>query len=118
MAATLDHRKIRGGESKWLLKKAMEPKLSRDVHRPKMGLAPLARWFRGPLRAGLSRPCSVVYWQKAACSIDRPQRLVDQHLSGVRDFSSPLWSVLMFESFLRRVIRVQPENVAERRLAS
>ncbi len=45
--------KLRGGEGKWLLKKAMEPYLPNDVlYRPKMGFAvPLARWFRGPLRA-------------------------------------------------------------------
>ncbi|MEO8754299.1 MAG: XrtA/PEP-CTERM system amidotransferase, partial [Casimicrobiaceae bacterium] len=44
--------KVRGGEGKWLLKKAMEPRLPRDVlYRPKMGFAvPLAQWFRGPLR--------------------------------------------------------------------
>ena len=44
--------KMRGSEGKWLLKKAMEPQLPREVlYRPKMGFAvPLARWFRGPLR--------------------------------------------------------------------
>ncbi len=44
--------KIRGGEGKWLLKKAMEPHLPHDImYRPKMGFSvPLARWFRGPLR--------------------------------------------------------------------
>ena len=44
--------KIRGGEGKYLLKKAMEPHLPSDVlYRPKMGFAvPLAAWFRGPLR--------------------------------------------------------------------
>ena len=44
--------KVRGRQGKWLLKKAMEPRLPREVlYRPKMGFAvPLARWFRGPLR--------------------------------------------------------------------
>ena len=43
---------MRGGEGKYLLKKALEPHLPHDVlYRPKMGFAvPLARWFRGPLR--------------------------------------------------------------------
>jgi asparagine synthase (glutamine-hydrolysing) len=27
--------------------------------------------------------------------------LVDQHQSGVRDHSAPLWALLMFEAFLR-----------------
>ena len=44
--------KVRGGEGKYLLKKAMEPHLPHELlYRPKMGFAvPLARWFRGPLR--------------------------------------------------------------------
>jgi asparagine synthase (glutamine-hydrolysing) len=41
--------KVKAGEGKWLLKKAMEPHLPHDVmYRPKMGFAvPLIRWFRG-----------------------------------------------------------------------
>ena len=43
--------KIRAGEQKFLLKKAMEPFLPNEImYRPKMGFAvPLAQWFRGPL---------------------------------------------------------------------
>ena len=49
--------KMRGQEGKYLLKKAMEPPLPHDIlYRPKMGFAvPLARWFRGPLRAARAR---------------------------------------------------------------
>jgi asparagine synthase (glutamine-hydrolysing) len=28
------------------------------------------------------------------------RRLLDAHQSGVRDYSSPLWSLLMFQAFL------------------
>jgi len=31
------------------------------------------------------------------------RRLVDDHQSGLRDYSTPLWTLLMFESFLRNV---------------
>ena len=63
--------KVRGGEGKWLLKKAMEPHLPRDVlYRPKMGFAvPLARWFRGPLRAARARRAA-----RRAARRDRPVR--------------------------------------------
>jgi asparagine synthase (glutamine-hydrolysing) len=71
-----------------------------------MGFAvPLAGWFRGPLR------------QKVRDSVLGPiladtglfdrrslQRMVEQHQSGRRDHSAPLWSLLMFESFLRNVL--------------
>ena len=32
------------------------------------------------------------------------QHLVDAHQSGARDYSAPLWSLLMFEAFLRKVL--------------
>ncbi|MDZ7592155.1 MAG: asparagine synthase-related protein [Rubrivivax sp.] len=53
LATLPSHLKIRGQEGKYLLKKAMEPKLPHEVlYRPKMGFSvPLARWFRGPLKA-------------------------------------------------------------------
>ncbi len=96
--------KIRGGEGKFLLKKAMEPRLSRDVlYRPKMGFAvPLAQWFRGPLRervrSALLGPvlADTGYFEPATL-----RHLLDAHQSGARDYSAPLWSLLMFESFLR-----------------
>ena len=49
--------KLRGGEGKWFLKKAMEPMLPRDLlYRQKMGFAvPLASWFRGPLKPARAR---------------------------------------------------------------
>ncbi len=57
LATLPNHLKIRGQEGKYLLKKAMEPKLPNEVlYRPKMGFAvPLARWFRGPLKAARAR---------------------------------------------------------------
>ena len=32
------------------------------------------------------------------------RRLVEDHQSGRRDYSTPLWTLLMFESFLRNVM--------------
>ena len=111
--------KIRGQEGKFLLKKAMEPLLPDDVlYRPKMGFAvPLARWFRGPLRqrvrdAVLGPRLAETGWFNAAYL----RHLVDAHQSGVRDYSSPLWTLLMFEAFLRNVVDVgaSPAAQAER----
>jgi asparagine synthase (glutamine-hydrolysing) len=99
--------KIRDGESKFLLKKAMEPKLPRDVlYRPKMGFAvPLARWFRGPLKERVS---ATLLGERLADTgwFERPalERLVAQHQSGEHDHSASIWSVMMFEAFLRQVV--------------
>ena len=80
--------KVRGGEGKFLLKKAMEPHLSQDIlYRPKMGFAvPLARWVRGPLR---QRVRDAVLGDRLADTgwFDRGflQHLVDTHQSGASD---------------------------------
>ena len=96
--------KIRGTESKFLLKKAMEPHLPRDImYRPKMGFAvPLARWFRGPLRQWmrddlLGGPLLETGWFNR----DAIRQIVEQHESGRRDHSTPIWVLLMFDAFLR-----------------
>ncbi len=99
---------MRGGEGKWLLKKAMEPRLPAEVlYRPKMGFAvPLARWFRGPLRAARARSADRRTTRRRP-GIFEPaylRRLVDDHQSGLRDYSAPLWTLLMFDAFLRNVV--------------
>jgi asparagine synthase (glutamine-hydrolysing) len=98
--------KIRGGEGKYLLKRAMEPHLPHDLmYRSKMGFAvPLAAWFRGPLRVRVresllgERLLQTGFFQPAYL-----RRMVDHHQSGVRDYSSAIWTLLMFDGFLRNV---------------
>jgi asparagine synthase (glutamine-hydrolysing) len=98
--------KVRGRTGKYLLKKAMEPFLPRDViYRPKMGFSiPVADWLRGPLRPKL---LEAVRGEVLADTemFDRRylNELVERHLSGARDYSAPLWSLLMFDAFLRNV---------------
>ena len=96
--------KLRGGEGKWLLKKAMEPHLHDNIlYRPKMGFAvPLAQWFRGPLRQRVRSGMldgelgGTGFFNRAYL-----EHLVDAHTAGRRDYSAPLWTLLMFEAFLR-----------------
>jgi asparagine synthase (glutamine-hydrolysing) len=96
--------KLRQGESKWLLKKAMEPHLPDSImYRPKMGFAvPLKRWFRGPLRERV-RSALLDGALGSTGIFDRTylEHLLDAHASGRRDYSAPLWTLLMFEAFLR-----------------
>jgi len=99
--------KWRDGEGKWLFKRAMEPYLPADLlYRPKMGFAvPLASWFRGPLR---ERVRAALLGERLAATgfFDRTvlEHLVTKHESGARDYSAPIWSLLMFEAFLRQAI--------------
>ncbi|WP_297474458.1 XrtA/PEP-CTERM system amidotransferase [Ferrovum sp.] len=96
--------KLYQGEGKYLFKKALEPYLPQDIlYRQKMGFAvPLANWFRGPLRETVRT--SVLGPRLMGCGIFNPSfltHLVEEHQAGRRDYSAPLWSLLMFESFLR-----------------
>jgi asparagine synthase (glutamine-hydrolysing) len=98
--------KLKGGEGKYIFKKAMEPLLPHDVlYRPKMGFSvPLARWLRGPLRqrvrdALLGGALAQTGWFNQS----EVQRLVEQHERSQYDHSTPLWTLLMFDAFLRNV---------------
>jgi asparagine synthase (glutamine-hydrolysing) len=98
--------KLRGGEGKYIFKKASERLVPPEVlYREKMGFSvPLASWFRGPLR---DRTRDALMGSDLAASgmVDTKamESLFRQHESGMRDHSSCLWSLIMFESFLRQV---------------
>ena len=98
--------KLDGREGKYVFKKALEPHLPHDIlYRPKMGFSvPLASWFRGPLRQrvrdallGSVLADSGIFNQKFL------QQMVDQHQSGMRDYSASIWSLLMFEAYQRQI---------------
>lgn len=97
--------KLRNGEGKYIFKKAMEDQLPYDLlYRKKMGFSiPVAAWFRGPLRSKLRE--QVLGGELIDSGLFRPEtlrQLVEQHQSGLRDYSAPLWSLLMFAGFLRQ----------------
>ncbi len=104
LATLSSSQKIRGQEGKYLFKKAMEPSLPHEVlYRPKMGFSvPLAQWFRGPLKqrardALLGESLASTGWFNPVYL----RHLLDAHQSGARDYSAPLWTLMMFEAFLR-----------------
>lgn len=97
------HMKIRDGVSKWALRQILfqhvPPAL---IERPKAGFAiPVGHWLRADLRD----------WAEALLDPARlvregyldPQPITEawrQHLSGRRDWTPQLWSVLMFQAWL------------------
>lgn len=96
---------VEKGIGKYSLKKALEPHLPDDVlYRKKMGFAvPLANWFRGPLKERLfDGILSNQMTSSGYFSQKQLKTLIDDHLSGRRDNSAPLWTLMMFESFLRQ----------------
>ncbi|MRX06447.1 amidotransferase 1, exosortase A system-associated [Pseudoduganella sp. FT25W] len=111
--------KLHGGTGKYLFKQALAPYLPDELlHRRKMGFSvPLADWFRGPLRTRLQRSLSSPVLSGCDMfNMDYVQLLMQQHQSGLRDHSAPLWSLLMFESFLRQMLET-PGRHLERQAA-
>jgi NAD+ synthetase len=96
--------KIRGSVQKYVLKELMKSKLKVPIaQRKKVGFdIPTHDWFRGPLR---QRVKDALLGERLADTGYFDQRylrhLVEQHQSGVRDYSSSLWTLLMFDAFLR-----------------
>jgi asparagine synthase (glutamine-hydrolysing) len=95
--------KIRGGETKWLLRRVLDRHVPRAlVDRPKMGFGvPIDSWLKGPLRD----------WGESLISEGRlegdgyfdaaPIRVAwDRHQKGEANMQHHLWSVLMFQMWL------------------
>lgn len=101
LAARMPRRlKLRNTEGKYILKRAMRPRLpARVLERRKKGFGmPVAKWLHGPWRellldtlSGGRAAESGVLRQSAV------DRLIDEHLSGRRDRRKPLWTLLMLQ---------------------
>ncbi|MDD2724993.1 MAG: amidotransferase 1, exosortase A system-associated [Methylovulum sp.] len=96
--------KLKGREGKYIFKKSLENYLPDDIlYRPKMGFGvPLNAWFKGALKdkvrdALLGDNMMQSGWFEPAVL----ENIVNQHQNGLRDYSAPIWSLLMFEAFLR-----------------
>ncbi|MEQ1529439.1 MAG: XrtA/PEP-CTERM system amidotransferase [Methylococcales bacterium] len=104
MAGLQPEQKLNGREGKYIFKKSLESYLPNDIlYRPKMGFSvPLSAWFKGPLKEKVQQ--SLLGETMTECGLfDQAflQHIVNQHQSGLRDYSSPIWTLLMFEAFLR-----------------
>ncbi len=97
--------KLRGRTTKYLLKRAMRRALPESIlNRPKKGFGvPLGKWFRGELREELRSVLSEERIRQGG--LFRPDyvaRLVEDHVSGRRDWRKPLWTLFVFEKWRQR----------------
>jgi asparagine synthase (glutamine-hydrolysing) len=113
--------KIRGGQTKYLLKKALGRYLPPHlVYRPKRGFGvPVGQWLRGPLRS----------WAEELLNDDtllsrlplnrlRLRKLFKLHTSGARDAHPLLWAALMLVCYIARHDRgVDLPSIVTRRAA-
>lgn len=106
-AATLPVKlRIRGGQGKWLMKKALEATLPHDtLYRPKMGfVTPISAWFRGALADEATRIVTKsTLVDTGYFRAEVLQRMVAEHRSGRADHGRLIWQLLMLDKALVRV---------------
>jgi asparagine synthase (glutamine-hydrolysing) len=92
--------KLNGGTGKYILKKALEEFLPRNViYRRKMGFGiPLAEWFRNGIKEYART--YIVEREDPFLSTPFVRKIWNQHQSGIRDRSVHLWNVLMLRLWL------------------
>lgn len=98
--------KLKGTQGKYIFKRSLRSLLPNEIlTRPKQGFAmPLGDWFRGDLkRLGpdlLLTPDPLGVLDSAAV-----RRIWEKHQSGLRDFSTPLWAILMYRLWHKTFIQ-------------
>lgn len=99
--------KLRGRQTKYLLKKVAERLVPRDViYRQKMGFGmPVAKWLRGEMSGLLDDTLlSKKFAGRGLFKPDAVARLVREHREGTHDHSWQLWSLLMLELWYERFV--------------
>jgi asparagine synthase (glutamine-hydrolysing) len=106
-AATLpDAMRVRGGQGKWLMKRAMRGTLPDDIlYRPKMGfVSPIAQWFRGPLvEQARAIASSSALARSGWFNTARLSEVAEAHIAGRSDNARLLWQLWMLDKALDRV---------------
>tara|TARA_R100001039_G_C1827454_1_gene92792 strand:- start:816 stop:1283 length:468 start_codon:yes stop_codon:yes gene_type:complete len=97
--------RVRDGEGKWLLRRVLDRYVPQPLtRRAKMGFSlPLGDWLRGPLRdwaEDLLDPAALA--QDGMLNPAPIREAWRVHLTGDRNLSSQIWTVLMFQAWRRR----------------
>ncbi len=99
--------KIRGAETKYLLKKVASRVVPPEVlYRKKIGFGvPLTHWFRGALKGYLREVLlSEKSLKRGLVKPEAVKNFVEQHTAGKQDFTNQLWTLLMLELWFQRFI--------------
>lgn len=94
--------KRRDGVGKWILKELTYKHIPRAImDRPKQGFAiPLADWLSGDLRDWAESLLQADKLSEQGLNAKLVRNAWQAHLSGSRDFKTPLWTVLMLMAFV------------------
>lgn len=97
--------KIKGNDQKYVFKRAMKKHLPYSIlHQPKRGFdIPISKWFKNELKEYVDdtllsqKPLLANYLNEKYV-----KKTVSDNTSGMRDFSSKIWSLLFFEEWLKQ----------------
>jgi asparagine synthase (glutamine-hydrolysing) len=96
--------RLRGGQGKWLMRKAMERHVPRDIaRRPQAGfVAPLNIWLARPLANSVS---DLIHSPRLREWLDAGaiEQLITTHRSGRSDHGRTIWQLLMLDRSLKRL---------------
>jgi asparagine synthase (glutamine-hydrolysing) len=101
--------RLQGVSGKYLLKRAMDGLLPRQVlYRPKLGFnIPYKNWLRTELRGlMLDMLAPTRLGQQGLFAPAYVQSLIREHLSGKRDHGHKLWQLLMFQLWAERYLSI------------
>ena len=99
--------KLRGTETKYLLKKVASKIVPREVlYRRKMGFGvPLTHWFRGELKDFLRENLlSEKFSKRGIVKSEVVKKLVEEHINAERDHTFQIWTLLMLELWFQKFI--------------
>lgn len=97
--------KLKGNEKKYILKKAMQHYLPKNIlSHPKQGFGvPLSLWFKSDLKEFVNdtllaeNPLLAKYVNKSYV-----KKIIMEDRKGKRDFNSKIWSLIVFEEWLKQ----------------
>lgn len=104
-----DNLKMKGKETKYILKKVAERYLPLEViYRPKTGFgAPVRKWITQDLTSMIEERLSPEKLkQRGIFDVDAVWKLIESNRAGKIDASYPIWSLLAIESWLRQFVDV------------
>jgi len=100
--------KLKGMETKYILKKAVGPSLPPAIlKRPKIGFdIPLGAWIRGELREFVRDVLAPDRLRAHSCfDADYVQRILKEHLDGSHNHRQRLWPLIIFQFWYDHYIR-------------
>jgi asparagine synthase (glutamine-hydrolysing) len=99
---------LKGAQGKYIFKQSLRALLPNEIlTRPKQGFAmPLGDWFRGDLKC-LGPDLLLTADPLGVLDSAAVRRIWEKHQSGLRDFSTPLWAILMYRLWHKTFIQNQ-----------